>query len=113
MRQFTVTVSPMSLSAVSVNPPRLFALAAEMKSFDLYQDASGRTADPEARQMFLQLAKAGPLLCAGITVFNPLLQFGVRPTDRVGVVGIGGLQSLWWHRDDARDPPCRRGSRCA
>lgn len=33
----------------------------------------------------------GPLLCGGITVFNPLLQFGVRPPDRVGVVGIGGL----------------------
>lgn len=33
----------------------------------------------------------GPLLCGGITVFNPLVQFGVRPTQRVGVVGIGGL----------------------
>jgi alcohol/geraniol dehydrogenase (NADP+) len=36
-------------------------------------------------------AKAGPLFCGGITVFNPLIQFDVRPTDRVGVVGIGGL----------------------
>jgi uncharacterized zinc-type alcohol dehydrogenase-like protein len=34
---------------------------------------------------------AGPLLCGGITVFNPLLRFGVKPTHRVGVVGIGGL----------------------
>ncbi|MFZ7128332.1 MAG: NADPH-dependent aldehyde reductase Ahr [Desulfobacterales bacterium] len=34
---------------------------------------------------------AGPLFCGGITVFNPLLQNNVRPTDRVGVVGIGGL----------------------
>jgi len=34
---------------------------------------------------------AGPLFCGGITVFNPLVQFGVRPTDRVGVIGIGGL----------------------
>lgn len=34
---------------------------------------------------------AGPLFCGGITVFNPIVQFGVRPTDRVGVVGIGGL----------------------
>ena len=33
----------------------------------------------------------GPLLCGGITVFNPLVQFGVRSTHRVGVVGIGGL----------------------
>jgi uncharacterized zinc-type alcohol dehydrogenase-like protein len=36
-------------------------------------------------------SKAGPLLCGGITVFNPIVQFGVKPTDRVGVVGIGGL----------------------
>jgi uncharacterized zinc-type alcohol dehydrogenase-like protein len=39
-------------------------------------------------------AKAGPLFCAGATVFNPLLQFGVKPTDRVGVIGIGGLGHL-------------------
>jgi len=39
----------------------------------------------------LDRAKAGPLLCGGITVFNPLLQFGVLPTHRVGVIGIGGL----------------------
>lgn len=37
---------------------------------------------------------AGPLLCGGITVFNPLLQHGIRPTHRVGVVGIGGLGHL-------------------
>jgi uncharacterized zinc-type alcohol dehydrogenase-like protein len=34
---------------------------------------------------------AGPLLCGGITVFNPLVQFDVKPTDRIGVIGIGGL----------------------
>jgi uncharacterized zinc-type alcohol dehydrogenase-like protein len=34
---------------------------------------------------------AGPLFCGGITVFNPLIQFGVTPTDRVAVIGIGGL----------------------
>lgn len=34
---------------------------------------------------------AGPLLCGGVTVFNPLVQNDVRPTQRVGVVGIGGL----------------------
>jgi uncharacterized zinc-type alcohol dehydrogenase-like protein len=39
-------------------------------------------------------AIAGPLFCAGITVFNPIVQFGVRPTDRVGVIGIGGLGHL-------------------
>jgi uncharacterized zinc-type alcohol dehydrogenase-like protein len=34
---------------------------------------------------------AGPLFCGGITVFNPLVQFDVKPTSRVGVIGIGGL----------------------
>lgn len=34
---------------------------------------------------------AGPLFCGGITVFNPIVQLGIKPTDRVGVVGIGGL----------------------
>lgn len=34
---------------------------------------------------------AGPLFCGGITVFNPLVQFDVKPTDSVGVIGIGGL----------------------
>ncbi len=34
---------------------------------------------------------AGPLFCGGITVFNPLVQFGVKPTDKVAVIGIGGL----------------------
>jgi uncharacterized zinc-type alcohol dehydrogenase-like protein len=42
----------------------------------------------------LDHAAAGPLLCGGITVFNPLPTFGVRPTDRAGVVGIGGLGHL-------------------
>ncbi|MGV3484354.1 MAG: NADPH-dependent aldehyde reductase Ahr [Planctomycetaceae bacterium] len=39
----------------------------------------------------LDVGAAGPLLCGGITVFSPLLQFDIRPTQRVGVVGIGGL----------------------
>ncbi len=39
----------------------------------------------------LDPAKAGPLFCGGITVFNPIVQFGIKPTDRVGVIGIGGL----------------------
>jgi len=37
------------------------------------------------------LSKAGPLFCGGITVFNPIVLSGVRPTDKVGVIGIGGL----------------------
>ena len=38
----------------------------------------------------LNAADAGPLLCGGITVFNPLAMYA-RPTDRVGIIGIGGL----------------------
>ncbi|GMF48105.1 unnamed protein product [Phytophthora fragariaefolia] len=37
---------------------------------------------------------AAPLMCAGATVFTPLKQEGVKPGDRVGVVGIGGLGHL-------------------
>ena len=36
----------------------------------------------------------GPLFCGGITVFNPLVQFDVKPTSRVAVIGIGGLGHL-------------------
>jgi len=39
----------------------------------------------------LDLAKVGPLLCGGITVFAPFLIHNVRSTARVGVIGIGGL----------------------
>ena len=39
----------------------------------------------------VDMESAGPLFCGGITVFNPMVQFGVSPTDRVGVIGIGGL----------------------
>jgi len=39
----------------------------------------------------IDLASAGPLLCGGITVFNPLVQFDVKSTDKVAVIGIGGL----------------------
>ncbi len=39
----------------------------------------------------VDLESAGPLFCGGVTVFNPLLQFGVKSTDRVAVIGIGGL----------------------
>lgn len=35
--------------------------------------------------------QAAPLLCGGITVYNPMRAHGVNPSSRVGVVGIGGL----------------------
>lgn len=42
----------------------------------------------------LDAKEAGPLLCGGVTVFTPLQVYGVKPTQRVGVVGIGGLGHL-------------------
>lgn len=39
----------------------------------------------------LNSASAGPLFCGGLTVFNPIIQAGVKPTNKVGVIGIGGL----------------------
>jgi alcohol/geraniol dehydrogenase (NADP+) len=42
----------------------------------------------------LSANNAGPLFCGGITVFNPIIQFDVKPTHRVGVIGIGGLGHL-------------------
>ncbi|KAG6583084.1 mannitol dehydrogenase [Phytophthora cinnamomi] len=38
-------------------------------------------------------ALAAPLLCAGVTVYTPLRRY-VKPGDRVGVIGIGGLGHL-------------------
>lgn len=42
----------------------------------------------------IDLAKAGPLLCGGITVFHPIIASEVSPVDKVGVIGIGGLGHL-------------------
>jgi uncharacterized zinc-type alcohol dehydrogenase-like protein len=39
----------------------------------------------------LDPAGAAPLLCAGITTYSPLRQWGCKPGHRVGVVGLGGL----------------------
>ncbi len=39
----------------------------------------------------LDLAKAAPILCAGITTYSPLRTWEVGPGSRVGVIGLGGL----------------------
>jgi uncharacterized zinc-type alcohol dehydrogenase-like protein len=39
----------------------------------------------------VDLEKAGPLLCGGITVFAPFRLHQVPSTARVGIIGIGGL----------------------
>ena len=38
-----------------------------------------------------KLAKAAPLMCAGITLYDPIKAFGVTNGTRVGIAGVGGL----------------------
>ena len=42
----------------------------------------------------LKAAEAAPLLCAGVTTFNPLRHCKAKPGDLVAVLGIGGLGHL-------------------
>ena len=42
----------------------------------------------------LNAAEAGPLLCGGIAMFNPMYQANLKPSDSVAVIGIGGLGHL-------------------
>ena len=37
---------------------------------------------------------AGPLLCGGITVFTPIVEFNINKNHKVGIIGIGGLGHL-------------------
>lgn len=52
--------------------------------------AEGLAALPDT----LDFAEAAPLLCAGVTTFNPLRHSGARPGDLVAIQGIGGLGHL-------------------
>ena len=38
--------------------------------------------------------EAAPLMCGGATVFNALHMHNAKPTDRVGIIGVGGLGHL-------------------
>jgi D-arabinose 1-dehydrogenase-like Zn-dependent alcohol dehydrogenase len=42
----------------------------------------------------LSAVDAAPLMCAGVTTFNPLRNSGARPGDLVAILGIGGLGHL-------------------
>lgn len=39
-------------------------------------------------------ADAAPMMCAGATVWTVLSEYGVKPTDRVAIMGVGGLGHL-------------------
>ena len=42
----------------------------------------------------LNHSDAGPLLCGGITVFTPIIEFNINKNHKVGIIGIGGLGHL-------------------
>ena len=52
--------------------------------------ASAVSALPDA----IPFEEAGPLMCAGLTVFNGLKEGNYRAGDRVAVIGLGGLGHL-------------------
>ena len=39
----------------------------------------------------LPMDRAAPLLCAGITMYSPLIHWKAGPGKKVGIVGLGGL----------------------
>lgn len=42
----------------------------------------------------LESDNAAPLLCGGITVYSPMRHYNLRPHERIGIIGIGGLGHL-------------------
>lgn len=42
----------------------------------------------------IDLAHAGPMMCAGITVYSPFRKWNIGPGKKVGIVGLGGLGHL-------------------
>lgn len=66
---------------------------------NLHQGSFGSHAIWDASFLFnvpegLAAEDAAPLMCGGATVFNVIESYNIRPTDRVGVVGVGGLGHL-------------------
>ncbi|KIW04055.1 uncharacterized protein PV09_04873 [Verruconis gallopava] len=66
---------------------------------DLHQGSMGSHAIWDEKYVFaipdsISSENAAPLMCGGATVFNSLKVYNVRPTDCVGVIGVGGLGHL-------------------
>jgi D-arabinose 1-dehydrogenase-like Zn-dependent alcohol dehydrogenase len=38
---------------------------------------------------------AAPMLCAGLTVYSPLVRLGAGPGKKVAIVGMGGKNPQW------------------
>lgn len=53
--------------------------------------------------------EAAPMMCAGVTVYTPLVENGAGPGKKVGVIGIGGLGhfALLWAKVHRRLPLSR------
>lgn len=77
-------------------------MTATYNSIDKYGDRTvtrgGYSTDIVVNEKFvlripdgMPLDRTAPLLCAGITTYSPLRRYGVKPGDKVGVVGLGGL----------------------
>lgn len=63
-----------------------------------YNTFGGYSTEVVAKQEFvlkipqsLDITKAAPILCAGITTYSPLKHWNVKKGDNVGIIGIGGL----------------------
>ena len=39
----------------------------------------------------LPLDQAAPILCAGVTMYSPIKHWGLKPGDKLGIMGLGGL----------------------
>jgi D-arabinose 1-dehydrogenase-like Zn-dependent alcohol dehydrogenase len=66
---------------------------------DLDQGSMGQKAVWEEGFLFkipdtMGMSEAAPLMCGGATVYGAMRRGGVKGTDRVGVVGVGGLGHL-------------------
>ncbi|KAJ7680713.1 chaperonin 10-like protein [Mycena polygramma] len=66
---------------------------------NLHQGSFGSRAIWDASFLFkvpegLKPEHAAPLMCGGATVFEVIESYNIRPTDRIGVVGVGGLGHL-------------------
>lgn len=72
----------------------------------------------------LDPAAVAPLMCAGITLYSPLKEWGAGPGKKVGIIGLGGLGhmgvkfakalgahvTVFSHSDSKRDDALRMGA---
>ncbi|KAJ6523503.1 chaperonin 10-like protein [Mycena vulgaris] len=75
------------------------AYSEEYGKHNLHQGSFGCHAVWDASCLFkipegLAPEDAAPLMCGGATVYGVIESYNIRPSDRVGVVGIGGLGHL-------------------